>query len=323
MSYYEPLTYIVPSEEDGMMLKNILRGRMQLSRKLLSRLKLTPEGITVNGERKYTSVRVQAGDVVEVRMEEEESEDILPQDIEFDVIYEDEHLLIVNKPAGMIVHPTHGHYMNTLANAVVHYWQQRGEKVRFRPVHRLDRETSGVLAIAKNPYAHQHISEQMQAGAVDKRYVAVVRGSVKENGGTIEGPIDRDPESPHVRIVTPTGYPSVTHYEVLERYGDAATLVRLKLETGRTHQIRVHMNHIGHPLLGDEMYGVVDGEGRVAACSADQNETAEEESLGRQALHASTLAFEHPAGRGPVRFEAPLPADLNELLDRLKPGHLE
>lgn len=323
MSYYEPLTYIVPSEEDGMMLKNILRDRMQLSRKLLSRLKLTPEGITVNGERKYTSVRVQTGDVVEVRMEEEESEDILPQDIEFDVIYEDEHLLIVNKPAGMIVHPTHGHYMNTLANAVVHYWQQRGEKVRFRPVHRLDRETSGVLAIAKNPYAHQHISEQMQAGTVDKRYVAVVRGSVKENGGTIEGPIDRDPESPHVRIVTPTGYPSVTHYEVLERYGDAATLVRLKLETGRTHQIRVHMNHIGHPLLGDEMYGVVDGEGRVAACSTDQNETAEGESLGRQALHASTLAFEHPAGRGPVRFEAPLPTDLNELLDRLKPGYLE
>jgi len=323
MSYYEPLTYIVPSDEDGMMLKNILRDRMQLSRKLLSRLKLTPEGITVNGERKYTSVRVQAGDVVEVRMEEEESEDILPQDIEFDVIDEDEHLLIVNKPAGMIVHPTHGHYMNTLANAVVYYWQQRGEKVRFRPVHRLDRETSGVLAIAKNPYAHQFISEQMQHGAVDKWYMAIVRGNVRENGGTIEGPIDRDPESPHVRIVTPSGYPSVTHYEVLERYGEAATLVRLKLETGRTHQIRVHMSHIGHPLLGDEMYGTDEEGRRVAAYSADSNETAEGETLGRHALHASTLGFEHPSGRGPVRFEAALPPDLTGLLARLRSGHLE
>ncbi|GAA3402471.1 RluA family pseudouridine synthase [Paenibacillus hodogayensis] len=348
MSYYEPLTYVVPPEEDGTLLKTVLRDRMQLSRKLLSRLKLTPEGIAVNGERRYTSTRVQAGDIVEVRMEEEQSEDILPQPLPLDILYEDDHLLIVNKAAGMIVHPTHGHYMNTLANAVVHHWLERGEKVRFRPVHRLDRETSGVLAIAKNPYAHQHISEQMQAGEVDKTYLAIVHGALKESRGTVDAPIDRNPESPHVRIVLPGGYRSVTHFETVERYGESASLVRLRLETGRTHQIRVHMKHIGHPLIGDSMYGPdadaafaagaedgfasgsrsdgEPGEPLDAFAAADEVPNAKkagELSLGRQALHASQLAFAHPADRRPVRFEAPLPADMELLLGRLKRAYLE
>lgn len=309
MSYYEPLTYVVSPDEDGAMLKTILRSRMALSRKLLSRLKLTEEGITVNGERRYTSTRVRAGDVVAVRMEEEQSEDILPQDIPIDILYEDDHLLIVNKPAGMIVHPTHGHYMNTLANAVVHHWLQAGAKYRFRPVHRLDRETSGVLAIAKNPYAHQHISEQMQANEVEKLYLAIVHGRVGPDSGTINAPIDRDPESPHVRIVTEAGYPSVTHFDIVERY-ESASLVRLRLETGRTHQIRVHMKHIGHPLIGDSLYVPDPGSGYVR--------TEEEEALGRHALHAAILSFCHPAGGERLRFEAPLPAELRDLIERLK-----
>lgn len=306
MNYYEPLTYVVPPEEDGALLKKVLRDKMRLSRKLLSRLKLTPEGITVNGVRRYTSARVQAGDVVEIRMEEERSEDILPQEMPLDILHEDEHLLIVNKPAGLIVHPTHGHYTHTIANGVVHYWQQRGENIRFRPVHRLDRETSGVLAVAKNPYAHQHISEQMQTGGVEKTYLAIVHGAVECDSGTIDAPIDRDPASPHVRIVTPGGYRSVTHYETVERYGESASLVRLRLETGRTHQIRVHMKHIGHPLVGDAMYG---------PAHAKQ---AEGTSLDRHALHAVRLAFAHPADRRPVGFEAPLPADMADLIDRLR-----
>lgn len=323
MNYYEPLTYVVPPEQDGAMLKTLLRDRMKLSRKLLSRLKLTPEGITVNGQRRYTSARVQAGDVVEIRMEEEQSEDILPQDMPLDILHEDDHLLIVNKPAGIIVHPTHGHYTNTIANGVVHYWRQRGEKIRFRPVHRLDRETSGVLAIAKNPYAHQHISEQMQAGGVDKTYLAIVHGSVGPDGGTIDAPIDRDPESPHVRVVLPGGYRSVTHYETVERYGSFASLVRLRLETGRTHQIRVHMKHIGHPLVGDCVYGIGAQSGSgIETAVRDDAKTAEGISLDRHALHAARLAFAHPADRRPVGFEAPLPADMAGLIGRLR-AHLE
>lgn len=359
MSYYEPLTYVVAPEEDGMPLKSILRDRMKLSRKLLSRLKLTPEGITVNGERRYTSVRVQAGDVVEIRMEQEQSEDILPQPLPIDILFEDEQLLIVNKEAGMIVHPTHGHYTHTLANAVVHHWSVKGEKVRFRPVHRLDRETSGVLAIAKTAFAHQQISAQMQAGGVEKSYLALVHGAVSQDFGTIDAPIDRDPESPHVRIVLPGGYRAVTHYETAERYGNAASLVRLRLETGRTHQIRVHMTHIGHPLLGDALYGAdMAAEGPIRAARSTPGESAaadgapgtdmaasgpaaasgsaaapgsagaSEKAAGdwvpdRQALHAAVLAFEHPTDRRPVRFEALLPADMRRWIERLKRDHFE
>lgn len=303
MSYYEPLTYIVPAEEDGMELKAVLRRRMALSRKLLSRLKLTEQGIMVNGQREYISVRVKTGDVVEVRMEEEASDDIMPQDIPVDIIYEDDHLLVVNKPAGIIVHPTTGHWSNTLANGVVHMWLERGLKIRFRPIHRLDRETSGVLAIAKNPYVHQNVSEQMQAGAVDKTYMAVVAGVMEQDAGTVDAPIDRNPDSPHYRIVTPSGYPSVTHYRVLERL-PGATLLSVRLETGRTHQIRVHMSHLGHPLIGDAMYGSGSG-GEVLP-------------MGRHALHAAELVFTHPATKERMTFTAPLPGDMNELLSLLR-----
>jgi 23S rRNA pseudouridine1911/1915/1917 synthase len=253
MNYYEPLVYEIPVEEDGWILKTILQKRMFVSRSLLSRLKQTEQGIMLNGERVYISVRVAVGDRVEVRMEQEISTDIVPQDISLDIIHEDEHLLILNKPSGIIVHPTHGHYMNTLANGVVYYWQQSGQNIRFRPIHRLDQETSGVLAIAKNPFVHQWVSEQMIAHTTKKEYVAIVYGNVEADRGTIDAPIDRNPESPHLRIVLETGYPSVTHYKVMQRYTDV-TQVRIWLDTGRTHQIRVHMRSIGHPLIWDKLY---------------------------------------------------------------------
>ncbi|MBD0380078.1 RluA family pseudouridine synthase [Paenibacillus sedimenti] len=305
MSYYEPLVYIVPPEEDGFVLKTILQKRLMVSRKLLSRLKLTEQGITVNGVRQYISIKVNAGDRVEVRMEEEQSEDILPQDLPLHIIHEDEHLLIVAKDAGIIVHPTHGHYVNTIANAVVYHWQQAGITCRFRPVHRLDQETSGVLAIAKNPYVHQQISEQMIQHKVKKEYLAFVWGVLNEPSGTINGPIDRDPEQPHVRIVTPGGYSAVTHYEVVEQFAYAA-LVRIWLETGRTHQIRVHMKYLGHPLIGDKVYTLPAFEGSKAAAEAA-------ERLDRQALHAFRLGFVHPGTREWAEYNAPLPVDLAAL----------
>lgn len=300
--YYDPIVYKVTEEEDGWQLKKLLQRRLGVSRKLMSRLKLTEKGITLNGERVYISVPVKSGDIAAIALEKEISEDILPQPIPFERIYEDNALLIINKFPGMIVHPTHGHYTGTLANGVVHYWQEKGEMFRFRPVHRLDQETSGVLAVAKNAYVHQHISEQLIAGKVDKKYVTFVHGVPDPTKGTIDGPIDRDPEEPHRRIVTPSGYPALTYYSTLEAIGPASK-VELILGTGRTHQIRVHMTSIGHPLIGDKMYRKADSE----------QEDDGDRWIQRQALHASELAFRHPLTGKHMTFHAPFPADMERL----------
>ncbi|WP_211274562.1 RluA family pseudouridine synthase [Paenibacillus oryzae] len=312
LRYYKPLTVTVSEQDAGKEVRTVLERRLGVSRKLLSQVKLTEHGLTLNEERVYTTAKVSAGDIIRVRMEREQSDDILPQDLPLDILFEDEDLLVVNKPAGVIVHPTHGHYTGTLANGVVYHWLQRGEKVRFRPVHRLDEETSGVVAIAKTGYVHQQLSEQMQRGEVDKRYLAYVYGAPPAPTGVVDEPIDRDPESPHIRIVTPTGYPSLTRYEAVKHFGGgpgeaAATLVKLKLETGRTHQIRVHMKHLGCPLIGDKMYG------------ADANEiTAWEDCVNRQALHAASLGFVHPLTGEKMEFHAPLPPELTALEALLK-----
>jgi 23S rRNA pseudouridine1911/1915/1917 synthase len=309
VGYYEPMAYVVPQEADGWLLKAILQRRMTLSRRLLSQLKKTERGITVNGERRFTNTRVYAGDLVEVRMAKEESKDILPEPMDFKVLYEDDFLLIVDKAAGIIVHPTHGHYTGTLANGIVHYWRERGENVRFRPVHRLDQETSGVLCVAKNPFVHQQISVQMIAGRTEKDYLALVHGRVELASGSVDAPIGRDSDDPHLRTIVEVeagGAAALTHYEVVRRFGAAATLVRLRLATGRTHQIRVHMRHVGHPLVGDKLYApeFVDSPLR----------------LERQALHAARLAFVHP-GTGEWReFVAPLPEDVAGLVARLGAG---
>jgi 23S rRNA pseudouridine1911/1915/1917 synthase len=309
-TYYEPIIYNVPVEEDGFYLKTILQNRMFISRKLLSRLKLTEQGILLNGHREYISVQVRAGDVIKVHMEQEVSEDILPQELPLNILFEDEHLLIVNKAAGMIVHPTHGHYVNTLANGVVYYWQQQGKNYRFRPIHRLDQETSGTLAIAKNPFVHQQVSEQMKTNQVEKQYVALVHGSMLADEGTVNEPIDRNPDEPHIRIVTESGYAAVTHYKVVERFPEA-TLVRLWLETGRTHQIRVHMQALGHPLLGDKLY-------KQAVNSDSDRGSAAEPPIERHALHASKLAFTHPITKQRVVFNAPIPPDMEGCLLKLQ-----
>lgn len=304
--YYPPLSVQVADEDEGKMVRTVLERRLGVSRKLLSRLKLTDLGITVNGERVYTNDRVAAGDLLELRMEQEESDDILPEPMELAIVFEDADLLVVNKPPGIVVHPTHGHYTGTLANGVVHYWKGRGERVRFRPIHRLDEETSGLVAIAKTAYIHQQLSEQLQSGEVDKRYRAYVYGAPPESAATIDEPIDRDGENPHLRVVTPEGYPSVTHYATEAVYGGGqAAKVNLKLETGRTHQIRVHMKHVGCPLIGDKLYG-------------PGGSNALEAAVDRQALHAAILSFTHPITRERMTFEASLPDDLRRLEGELE-----
>ncbi|MNI48051.1 Ribosomal large subunit pseudouridine synthase D [compost metagenome] len=263
----------------------------------------------LNGERVYISVKVKNGDMVSISLEKETSDDILPQPIPFEIIYEDDALLIVNKAPGIIVHPTHGHYTDTLANGVVHYWKEKGEAYRFRPIHRLDQETSGVIAIAKNAYIHQHVSEQLIAGQVSKKYVAIVHGCPTTEEGTIDGPIDRDPNEPHRRIVTEEGYPALTFYQVI-RSTEQASLIELRLGTGRTHQIRVHMTSIGHPLIGDKMYQVV----------SITNHSEINGWIERQALHAVELGFKHPLTGEKMIFKAPLPDDMSHLLYKLNLG---
>lgn len=329
--YYNPITYVVSAEEEGYKLKTIMQKKMNISRKLLTRLKQTEEGIMLNGERVYISVHVRSGDRVEIRMEQETSDDILPQPIPFDILYEDDDLLIVNKEAGIIVHPTSGHYTNTLANGVVYYWQEQGKSFRFRPVHRLDQETTGVLVIAKNPYVHQHISQQMMDGHVDKKYIALVHNVPSPSEGMIDGPIDRDPLEPHRRIVTPTGYSSLTRYWVIERYHHSS-MVQLKLETGRTHQIRVHMTSIGCPLIGDSYYqhliynemNIDLGTTEIENPIIPENDVVRlDQMMGRQALHASELSFVHPILQERMTFTAPLPLDMETLRNQLLQDSME
>ncbi|WP_128894869.1 RluA family pseudouridine synthase [Longirhabdus pacifica] len=293
--YYKPIFVDITAAEDGMQVKKVLSSQLGISRRLLTKIKVTPRGIEVNGERQHVNYVVQKGDVIAVRMLEEDSDYIQPERMDIDILYEDDTILVLNKQAGVVVHPTTGHHTGTLGNGVVYYWQQKGEHYRYRPAHRLDQYTSGVFVIAKNPYAHQNIAKQMEEGTVNKQYIAFVHGNVETSHGTVNAPIGRDDEDTHLRVVREDGYDARTHYEVQTRY-EGATLVRCWLETGRTHQIRVHMKHLGHPLIGDAMY-------------APSNVYA----FSRQALHAETLSFQHPTLKERCEFTAPWPEDLHQL----------
>lgn len=313
--YYPPLTVIATPEDEGKTIRDVLERAFGVSSKLLAAVRMTDYGLTINEERVYISAPVQAGEVIRLRMLKEYSEDIMPQPMLLSIVYEDDFLLIVNKPAGIVVHPTHGHYTNTLANGVTAYWQQQGKQYRFRPIHRLDEETSGLVAIAKNPYIHQQLSEQLQQGKVDKRYAAIVYGAPIPSEGCIEGPIARDPNKPHLRIVTSNGAPSKTIYELKESYcggnadSNVASLISLKLLTGRTHQIRVHMRSIGHPLIGDKLYGI-----------ESMKKEQLEHLMTRHALHAEQLGFYHPMTKHYMSWQAPMPEDMEQLIRYMKKG---
>lgn len=335
--YYEPLTVVATEQDAGKSIRDVLEREFGVSSKLLAAARKTEYGLTINEERVYISAPVQAGEVIRLRQLREQSDDILPQPMPLDIVYEDNYLLIVNKPAGQVVHPTHGHYTHTLANGVVAYWQSKNEKFRFRPIHRLDEETSGLVAIAKNAYVHQQLSEQLQQGKVDKRYVALVYGSLQSEHDVIEGAIARNPQQPHLRMITAEGAYAKTEYWTEQRFAirraeaagqgedqsamskpisassdtaDAVvSLIRLKLYTGRTHQIRVHMSSIGHPLIGDKLYFQT-----VLQCEQL------EQGIARHALHARQLAFYHPMTKQYMQWTAPLPADFQHLINRLQEG---
>lgn len=244
--------------------------------------------------------KLSAGDVVEMEVPETEETHVEPEPIPLDIVYEDGNVVVVNKPRGMVVHPAPGHRSGTLVNALLHHCRDLsgiGGERRPGIVHRIDKDTSGLIMAAKNDRAHQSLSRQLKDHSVERIYRAVVHGVPVHDSGTIDAPIGRHPTDRKKFTVTDkNGKPAVTHFAVLERFREAA-LLELKLETGRTHQIRVHMQFIGHPLVGDPVYS--------------RNRRA---LLEGQALHAAVLGFRHPETGEKLRFEAPLPEDIEHLL---------
>lgn len=277
--------------------------------------------IWVNGAAVKSNYRVKADDEVRVLFEHPPYEYLLtPENIPLDIVYEDDELLVVNKPAGMVVHPGHGNYSGTLINALVYHFDHLPKNSNERPglVHRIDKDTSGLLVVAKTEQAMTHLARQFFDKTSEREYLALVWGNVKEDEGTVEGHIGRHPKNRLQMAVFEDGShgkEAVTHYKVLERFG-YVTLVSCKLETGRTHQIRVHMKHIGHTLFNDERYG---GEKMLKGTTFTKYKQFVEncfKTLPRQALHAKTLGFEHPVTGEMLRFDSPIPDDMELCLEK-------
>lgn len=284
----------------GKTIKQVLQDDYLMSRSLVSALKKTPDGIMVNGEKKYVNYILKDGDRLCVTFEETGSINIEPVCLPLDILYEDDFILAVNKPAHMAVHVSHGNVYDTLSNGVLYYLNQKGEEHTFHVATRLDKNTSGVVLIAKNSYAHDMLSRQLRNKTLRKEYLAVVCG--KMNGkGTVDAPIARETESIIKRCVRDDGDEAVTNYEVIATDGDYS-LVKAEPETGRTHQIRVHMAYIGHSVAGDDMYG---------AKAIPEN---------RHLLHAWRISFKHPLTREVLVIKAGIPACFSEKFKNLDFG---
>ncbi len=279
--------------------------------------------IYVNDEPVKQNYKVKAGDIVQVMFEHPPYEFLLtPENIPLDIVYEDDSLLVINKPAGMVVHPGHGNYSGTLINALIYHIDNLPNNSSERPglVHRIDKDTSGLLVVAKTEHAMTHLSKQFFDKTSDREYVALVWGNVEEDEGRIEGNIGRHPKNRLQNTVYVgddeiKGKPAVTHYKVLERFG-YVSLVSCKLETGRTHQIRVHMKHIGHTLFNDERYG---GDKILKGTTFSKYKQFVDNCfkvLPRQALHAKTLGFTHPETGEELSFDTEIPQDMQDCIEK-------
>lgn len=288
-------------KEEELKLNEFLRNYLKLSGRLIRGA--AREGrIKVNGERINLKHILKYGDIVEVCVEKEESQNIEPEKMDLDIVYEDEDIIVVNKKPNMVVHPTKSHPSGTLANGLLYYFKSKGENCIVRLVSRLDMDTSGLIIVAKNQFSHMALARDMAEDTFKKGYLAVAHGIMEKPEGIIDLPIYRPGEGSIKRVVDNLGQRSITHYKVLENYQEAS-LVSLVLETGRTHQIRVHLSHIGHPLFGDTLYG---------------EEFEDSMYINRQALHANKLSFPHPRTRKIVNLECALPEDINNLINILK-----
>ena len=301
----EKLYFQIPSDAVGERLDKWLvsQNAMDMTRSAIQ-LRIEQGDVLVDGKAVSKNYRVKADDQIEMVVPEPETLALEPENIPLDIVYEDDDLLVVNKPKGMVVHPAPGHMTGTLVHALLYHCGDRLSGINgvIRPgiVHRIDRWTSGLLMIAKNDVSHQALSGQIQAHSCTREYQAIAMGRFREKSGTISAPIGRHPVDRKKMCVTPkNSKPAVTHYEVLKEYQRASHL-RLRLETGRTHQIRVHLAYLGHPVLGDDVYGKA------------------YPGMEGQCLHASKIGFIHPSTGKYLEFESPLPAYFEKICRGLK-----
>ena len=298
-------SFIVKKDEENNRIDLYLsKKKEEISRVAIQRL-ISEEKILVNGKKTKSSYKVQENDKITLEEEEPKEISLKAQDIPLEVIYEDNDIIVVNKPKGIVVHPANGNPDGTLVNAVMAICKDSlsgiGGEIRPGIVHRLDKDTSGIIIVAKNDKAHINLSEQIKNHEVQKTYIALVRGIVKENNATINMPIGRSTKDRKKMAVTKNGKEAITHFKVLERYNNY-TLLEVKIETGRTHQIRVHLSHIGYPIVGDTTY------------SNGKNEWG----IQGQCLHAKSLKFKHPITREEMFLEAEIPEYFQELLRKLE-----
>ena len=307
------LTLTITPELAGLEVNTLLRRHLGLSGTVLRRVKWLEDGITLDGVRVNVRVRAAEGQTLAVRLTSPEQSPpllsqpdplrrasagspVVPAEGPLDIAYEDPDIIVLNKAPGVLVHPGHGHFDDTLGNFLMYHYKMSGEESGFHPVHRLDKGTSGLLVAAKHPHAQEKLKNQLHTGDFRRVYLAVCDGAPSAPAGTIDAPIGPAEGSLTAREVRPDGKPARTHYKVVRTWGSRA-LVELELETGRTHQIRVHMAHIGCPLTGDFLYG------------------AEDKALiGRPALHSARLELTHPVTGERLAFSVPLPADMAALI---------
>ena len=294
---------IVQKKDSGERLDSFLAAHMS-GHSRSSVQKLIEKGMaSVNGRAVKSNYRIKAGDGIEVLLPPPERPEVEPEDIPLDIVYEDSALLVINKPAGMVAHPAPGSRSGTLVNALLYHsgsLSASGDAARPGIVHRIDKDTTGLLVVAKNETAHRSLAGQLKAHSIKRKYIALVRGDIEEDGGTIEAPIGRHPvDRKRMAVVARNSRDAVTHFCVIRRFS-GYTLVEARLETGRTHQIRVHMHYIGHPVVGDPKYGKP---GELGAKGL--------------MLHAAALGFVHPEKDEYMEFEAPLPQHFKSVIEAL------
>jgi len=302
MSEIEKL--IVEEEREGERLDAFVADEMKsLSRTMVKNL-IDAGKVLVDGGKRKPSYQVREGEEITIELDEPRAITLEPRDIPLEIIYQDSSLVVINKPKGLVVHPAHGNWDYTLVNALLYHIKDlSGINGELRPgiVHRLDKDTSGVMVVAKNDAAHRHLAEQIKEHTINREYTALVHGNIKEENGVIEAPIGRSHSDRKKMAVVGDGRSAVSQYRILERFGDY-TLVRVKLMTGRTHQIRVHFSYIRHPVVGDPVYG------------PDKKHLG----LASQALHAALLGFIHPATGEYMEFTSPLPEYFEKILTKLR-----
>ena len=288
----------ITPELSGTLVDTLLRKHIGLSGTVLRRIKWLEDGITVDGKRVTVRHRAAAGEVLSVRLTDPSSaEQPVPTEGELDIVYEDEDMVVVNKAPGVLVHPSHGHFDDTVGNFLMWHFLQNGEESGFHPVHRLDKGTSGLLVVAKHPHAQEKLKNQLHSGDFRRFYLAICEGKLPSEEGVIDAPIGLAEDSAVRRTVREDGQNARTHYRTLHER-DGRSLVKVELDTGRTHQIRVHMAHIGHPLTGDFLYG-----------------TEDRALITRPALHSWQLEIRHPITGKILRFTCEMPQDMRKMVE--------